>query len=148
MLDSISSSLHFVGPLIFALSLTGFDESNLPYVAAFFLWGVASHAYGAVQDVIPDRQGGLSSIATFFGSRTTIWIALVCYLLAVLIVAMQGTVTYAVALAGLAYVANCLPYLNITDKESLKVNSGWRRFIWLNYAVGAVVTITLIAANF
>ena len=27
-------------------------------------WGMASHAFGAVQDVVPDREGGIASIAT------------------------------------------------------------------------------------
>ena len=63
-LDSITSSIHFVGPLVFAWALFGFDTIVWPYLIAFFLWGMASHAFGAVQDIIPDRKGKLSSIAT------------------------------------------------------------------------------------
>ena len=144
VLDSITSSLHFVGPLLFALSLTGFDVTAVPYVVAFFLWGMASHAFGAVQDISPDRQGGLSSIATFLGARVTVWFAAMCYFGAVAILILQGPATYALALAGLLYVGNCLPYLNITDSSSSTANAAWRRFIWLNFLSGAVVTITLI----
>lgn len=144
VLDSITSSLHFVGPLLFALSITGADTTAVPYVVAFFLWGMASHAFGAVQDIIPDRQGGLSSIATFLGARATVWFSVMCYAGAVAILAAQGPAFYALALAGLLYVVNCLPYLNVTDRNSSNANTAWRRFIWLNFVTGAVVTVTLI----
>lgn len=147
VLDSITSSLHFVGPLLFALSLTGFAVAAVPYLVAFLLWGVASHAFGAVQDIVPDRQGGLKSIATFLGARLTVWFSLVCYLAAVVIVAVQGPALYAIAIAGLLYVINCLPYLAIDDKKSAVVHAAWRRFIWLNFITGAVVTITLITTS-
>lgn len=60
LLDSVTSSIHFVGPMIYALLLTGFSSEYLPLITAFFLWGAASHAFGAVQDIIPDREGGLA----------------------------------------------------------------------------------------
>ena len=144
VLDSITSSLHFVGPLLFALSLTGFAVAAVPYLVAFLLWGVASHAFGAVQDILPDRQGGLHSIATFLGARATVWFSVVCYAVAGLIVAIQGSAVYAIACISVLYVVNCLPYVAITDKKSATVNTAWRRFIWLNFIAGAVVTITLI----
>ena len=144
VLDSITSSLHFVGPLLFALTLTGFNAATLPYVVAFFLWGMASHALGAVQDILPDREGKIYSIATFFGARVTVWFSVICYLVAVMLVAWQGPALYPVAAAGLLYIANCLPYARVTDETSAGVNAAWRRFIWLNFIAGAVVTMTLI----
>ncbi|MDQ5913083.1 MAG: hypothetical protein QG659_505, partial [Patescibacteria group bacterium] len=71
VLDSVTSSIHFVGPLFFALVLTGWMPVYIPCVVAFFFWGIASHALGAVQDINPDRKAKISSIATFFGARTT-----------------------------------------------------------------------------
>ena len=144
ILDSITSSLHFVGPLLVAIAVLTPAINVWPYVIAFFLWGIASHAFGAVQDIIPDRKGKLHSIATVFGARATVWISLACYVGASVIVATQGQWT--VAVAGLAYVINIAPYMFVTDKASAKTNTAWRRFIWINYAVGAVVTITLITA--
>lgn len=144
VLDSITSSLHFVGPLIYALGLTGFSVSSLPYLLAFFLWGMASHAFGAVQDIIPDREGSLSSVATVLGARRTVWMSALLYLSACALVGMQGGMSLVVAIAGLAYVANVAPYLRITDQTSAGSNRGWRRFIWINYAVGAVVTMVLV----
>ncbi len=145
LLDSMTSSIHFVGPLIFALSLTNFPMSAWPYVIAFFLWGMASHAFGAVQDIIPDRQAGLASIATFLGARATVWFSLLLYTAASVIIAFQGKAVFAVAAVGLVYVANCAPYVHISDADSGQTNRAWRRFIWFNMFAGFVVAITLIS---
>lgn len=146
-LDSISSSLHFVGPLLFAYSLVGATPDGWIAAAAFFFWGVASQAFGAVQDIVPDRQAGIRSIATVLGARWTVWFALVGYTIACVVTALIGGYGLIVAAGGLAYVANVLPYLSITDEHSSLARGGWRRFMWLNYAVGAVVTVCLIAAS-
>lgn len=143
-LDSITSSIHFVGPMIVAIAATGFHPQVWPFAVALFLWGIASHAFGAVQDVIPDRKGKLQSVATIIGARATVWFSLVLYLCAALLVGIQGGTGFIVALAGLSYVANVLPYVQITDKTSAIANEAWRRFIWLNYGVGAIVTVCLI----
>jgi len=143
-LDSITSSIHFVGPMIFAIAVTAFDPKAWPFAIALFLWGVASHAFGAVQDVIPDRKGKLRSIATIIGARGTVWLSYALYVAAVIVIARQGGLAYIVAVAGALYIANVSGYLFITDETSANANKGWRRFIWMNYIVGAVVTICLI----
>lgn len=144
-LDSFTSSSHFVGPLLFALALNGFPESAWPFVAAFFLWGLASHAFGAVQDIIPDREGKISSIATILGARNTVWFAFVLYAIAAGIVLAQGMPAAVVGVTGLAYGINVLLFVRVTDTTSGQTNTGWRRFIWMNYFAGFVVTMTLIA---
>ena len=144
VLDSITSSYHFVGPMLFALALFGFPEAAWPYAAAFFLWGMASHAFGAVQDIIPDREGSLASIATVFGARWTVRLSALFYFLSSLVLLVNGLQALPVAIVGLIYVANCLPYLYVSDEDSGAANKGWRRFIWLNLAAGAVVTMTLL----
>ncbi len=143
-LDSITSSLHFVGPMIFAISLFGFVDTAWPVVIAFFLWGIASHAFGAVQDVIPDREGKLASVATVIGARATVWLSLVFYSIAAVLIMVQGGYALFVGIAGLAYAINVLPYIKITDASSERAHAGWRRFIWINYPVGAVVTVVII----
>lgn len=144
VLDSITSSIHFVGPMIFAVVLTGFEPAFIPYVVAFFLWGAASHAFGAVQDIIPDRAGGLASVATVFGASVTTRIVFMLYIISSVIVVSQGWPALVVGFAGLVYAANVLPYYDITDASSADSNRGWRRFIWLNLFVGFVITITLL----
>ena len=146
-LDSITSSMHFVGPLLFAYSLVGTTAEGLIAAGAFFAWGVASQAFGAVQDVVPDREAGIKSIATVFGARTTVRFSLLMYVLAALLTAMIGGFAYVVALAGLVYVANVWPYTTITDENSSRARAGWRRFMWLNYGVGAVVTVCLVSSH-
>ena len=146
-LDSITSSLHFVGPMIYAFSLLGFTTSTLPIVIAFFLWGIASHAFGAVQDIIPDRQGKLASIATVIGARATVWMSLILYVVAALLIMSVGGTAVFVGIAGLAYAVNVIPYLKLTDDTSEKAHAGWRRFIWINYPVGAIVTVVIILST-
>jgi 4-hydroxybenzoate polyprenyltransferase len=107
--------------------------------------GMASHAFGAVQDIIPDRKANIASIATAFGARATVWFCIVLYLSAALLVTMQGMAYLAVGLAGLAYVANILPYWAVNDDTSPQTNRAWKRFIWLNYLSGAVVTLVIIS---
>lgn len=147
VLDSITSSLHFTGPLLFALAIAGFPAAAWPFIAAFFIWGMASHAYGAVQDIIPDKKGGLHSIATAFGARTTVIVAWIGYLGAAAIIALQGAAFWGIAVAGLLYALNITGDLTITNKTSGKANKGWKRFLWLNYLSGAVVTITIVALS-
>lgn len=146
-LDSVTSSIHFVGPMIYAMAVLPASAAvAIPFAIALFLWGLASHAFGAVQDVIPDRKGGLKSIATVIGARPTVWFAAGLYLAASLLVLAQGGLSWIIALAGLLYIANVAPYLWITDKTSAKANKGWRRFIWCNYIVGAIVTMVILAS--
>lgn len=144
VLDSATSSLHFVGPLLFALSLTGFPTYAWGFVIAFFIWGMASHAFGAVQDIVPDKKGGIASIATFLGARRTMWFAYLMYLIAAFVIYLQGGAYIAVALVGIAYAFNISSYLTVTEKTSATVNKAWKRFLWLNYCAGAVVTMVIL----
>lgn len=144
VLDSITSSTHFVGPLLFAMSLVNFPQRAWPYALAFFLWGMASHAFGAVQDIVPDREAGIGSIATVFGARWTVWLSLGLYTASIATITMANIGSWPVAVAGLLYVANILPFRSITDATSGHANAGWKRFIWLNMIAGAVVTVTLL----
>ena len=144
LLDSITSSCHFVGPLVYALVLLGWHHNYWPFVLAFFCWGMASHAFGAVQDIIPDREGKLSSIGTVLGARATTWFALGLYAVACLILATQGLAGLIVAVAGLLYIVNIAGYWKITDATSETANVAWRRFIWLNLITGFVVSMVLI----
>lgn len=145
VLDSITSSLHFVGPLVYALALTEFSATAWCIVAAFFCWGMASHAFGAVQDIIPDREGGLHSIATRFGAKTTTRIVIGLYLLSSVLLLPLGLPAAAFSLIGLLYVANVWRYRNVSDADSGQTNKAWRRFIYLNMVAGFVITMFLIA---
>jgi 4-hydroxybenzoate polyprenyltransferase len=146
-LDSLTSSSHFVGPMIYALALSGVDMSERPVLSsilAFTLWGVASHAFGAVQDVKADREADISSIATLIGAKATVWFAFIAYAAAGVLVMNTIWPGPLAAIAALPYLLILTPYLNITDEDCERANKGWRRFIWLNFFAGAVVSLILI----
>lgn len=144
-LDSLTSSTHFVSPAVYALVLVGADFTTglWAILVAFFLWGMASHAFGAVQDILPDREGGLGSIGTVLGARFTVWFAFISYALAGVL--MFWTEVPAAALLAVPYLVNIGPHLRVTDATSESVNVAWRRFLWLNYLTGFLVTMIFIA---
>jgi 4-hydroxybenzoate polyprenyltransferase len=114
-------------------------------LAAFFLWGAASHAFGAVQDVVADREGGIASIATVIGARRTVRLSVTLYLLAgILLLATEWPGPLAAVLA-LPYAVNALGWWRVTDETAPTANRGWRRFLWLNFLTGFGVTMLLIA---
>lgn len=146
-LDSLTSSSHFVGPVIFGLSLAGVNLAQPQIIlcmGAFLLWGIASHAFGAVQDVHADREGGIASIATVIGARATVRIALAAYVVAAVMLLLLGWPYSLAALAALPYLIILAPYWNITDATCARANSGWKKFIWLNFIAGAVITLLVI----
>ncbi|SBN62142.1 4-hydroxybenzoate polyprenyltransferase [Curtobacterium sp. 9128] len=149
-LDSLTSSTHFVSPAVYGLALAGTHWTGqlVAVCVAFFLWGVASHAFGAVQDVLADRAGGIGSVATVIGARTTVRLAFVAYVvagIALLFSAFPGPIA---AVVVIPYALNVLPWWNVTDDGAESANAGWKRFLWINYLAGFLVTMTLIAYAF
>jgi 4-hydroxybenzoate polyprenyltransferase len=104
---------------------------------------MASHAFGAVQDIRADREANIASIATFFGARTTTRAALVMYLAAGSLLLTLGMPGSLVATAAVPYILILLPHLNITDETCETANKGWKRFIYLNFFAGTVVTLVV-----
>lgn len=147
LLDSATSSMHFVGPLLYAYSLVGVSYHGWIVALAFFAWGIASQAFGAVQDIVPDREAGIRSVATVLGARTTVWFATSMYMIAVVLVALLGGLGYVIALAGMMYVWNTLQYGMITDKTAARARNGWKRFLWMNYVMGFIVTLCLLSTK-
>jgi 4-hydroxybenzoate polyprenyltransferase len=148
VLDSITSASHFVGPMIYALAVARVnlaDPKILAIIAAFTLWGAASHAFGAVQDVTADRAANISSIATFFGARVTTRLALTAYAASGILLVLAGTQAEAAAIAAMPYIAVVAPFWFITDETCEVANRGWRRFMWLNFFAGSVVTLMLLS---
>lgn len=146
VLDSLTSSLHFVTPAAYGAALAGAEMTPLLACAlgAFLLWGMASHAFGAVQDIGPDRDAGISSIATAFGAGPTVRLALVLWTAAGLLMLGAGWPWFLAALLVTPYLAVGLPYRSLTDEQADRAHNGWRHFLWINYAVGAALTILLL----
>ena len=149
VLDSITSSTHFVSPAVYAVALAGVgpDARAVLLLAAFFCWGMASHAFGAVQDVPADREAGIGSVATVLGARTTVIGAAVLYLAAGVFAACSGWPTALAGLLALPYLAMVLPFVGITDATAERANRGWRRFLAINYGAGFAVTMLAIVAS-
>ena len=146
-LDSFTSAVHFVGPMVYGLVLAGSsiaDTKVVAVIAAFMGWGMASHAFGAVQDVRADREAGIKSVATQIGARNTVRFAFVLYLLSALVVMTIGWHGVVASLAVVPYLLIISPYLNITDEDCERANGGWKRFIWLNFFAGALISLVVI----
>jgi len=147
ILDSITSSTHFVSPAVYGLVLAGaqWDWRVVVVLIAFFLWGMASHAFGAVQDVVPDRSGGIASVATVLGAAWTVRAAIAAWLVAGLLMLLMPFPANLAAILALPYLALAWPYRSVSDAESGTANRAWRRFLLVNYLVGFAVTMILIA---
>ncbi len=146
VLDSVTSSTHFVSPAAYGLVLAGAEWTPQLWaiLAAFFAWGMASHAFGAVQDVVPDREGGIASVATVLGARATVRLAIALWALAgalMLLTAWPGPLA---ALVAVPYIWLAAPFWSVTDGASGAANRGWRRFLWVNYGCGFLVTMLCI----
>lgn len=163
VLDSVTSSLHFSTPAWFAVTLlaggaggdsagggagvlgSGVSAAGVVGLIAFFLWGMASQAFGAVQDIGPDREAGLKSIATAFGARGTVAVAVGLYAAAAVLMGLTPFPLDIMAVVGLAYTANAVRFLSIDDASAERTRAGWQVFLWLNYAAGFVLTMILLA---
>ena len=150
VLDSLTSSSHFVGPMIVGLSVASGDfwspDASL-LIFAFACWGMASHAFGAIQDIKADREGGISSIATVFGAKRTAWFVVALYVAAIVAVAIGlGLDGLALVGVGLGYIWAVAPSVKLTDETCEQSNSGWKKFLWLNMVAGFAATILLILA--
>lgn len=148
VLDSLTSAMHFVGPLLYALVLADADLSERtawPVLVAFVLWGMASHAFGAVQDVRADREGGIASVATVLGAHATVVGSFVLYLGAsalLLLVPWPGVLA---AVLPLPYAVSVARFWSVRDEDCERAHAGWRTFLWLNLVTGFLVTMLLIA---
>jgi 4-hydroxybenzoate polyprenyltransferase len=149
VLDSITSSTHFVSPAVYGVALAGVAPrgSAVLLLAAFFSWGMASHAFGAVQDIPADREAGIASVATVFGARPTVVGSAVLYLLAGVLAGVSGWPTQLAGLLAIPYVVMVLPFATITDATAERANRGWRRFLAINYGAGFGVTLLAIIAS-
>ena len=146
-LDSITSATHFVGPLVYGIALAGgslADPRLILIIVGFYLWGMASHAFGAVQDIRADREAKISSIGTALGARATTWLAFSLYLIAGVLALFLGERYSWAALAVLPYLVVIGRELDITDQNCERANRGWKRFIWLNFLAGSIVSALII----
>lgn len=113
-------------------------QASLPAIIAFAGWAVASHAFTSIQDIEADRAGGIQTVATFLGARTTAWFALAGYCVAVGAAAQYGLVWGAIVAVYPVLVAW---YMLQPSRE--RANQLYRFFIALNSVLGFFVTVYL-----
>ncbi|MDO8106304.1 prenyltransferase [Isoptericola sp. b441] len=148
VLDSMTSSTHFVSPALYGLVLVGepIGRTGWTVLAAFFAWGMASQAFGAVQDVVADREAGIGSVATVLGAARTVRLAVGLWVLAgalLLTTAWPGPLAAALVLP---YVGLAWPFRSVPDERADAAHRGWQQFLVANYVVGFAVTMLLIWA--
>lgn len=143
--DSLTSAAHFVMPAVFGLVLAGatLTPVTVLVLTAFLLWGMASHAFGAVQDVVADRQAGVASIATVIGAKGTVRFAVTLYVFAGVVMAFAPWPLPLIAGVAVIYIATIVPWWSVADEAAEGANKGWRRFLLLNFIAGAVVVLVL-----
>ena len=148
VVDSMTSSTHFVSPALYGLVLVGAPIGRTAWLvlAAFFAWGMASQAFGAVQDVVADREAGIGSVATVLGATRTVRVALALWTAAALLLLPTAWPGPLASLLVLPYLALAWPFRSLPDVRAAEANRGWRQFLVANYVVGFGVTMLLIWA--
>lgn len=144
--DSLTSATHFVSPAVYGIVLAGAVVTGplIALLVAFFLWGIASHAFGAVQDILADRAAGIGSIATVIGAKATTRFAIAAYLASGLLLLLLPWPGVLAAVLAVPYAASIWPFRSLTDAEAERANVGWKRFLALNFLTGFLVTLILI----
>lgn len=147
-LDSFTSAVHFVSPAVYGLVLAGarWDVALVLFVIAFLCWGIASHAFGAVQDITADRAADISSIGTVLGATRTTRFALLAYAAAGVLMLFTPWPGPLAAVLVVPYLVAIWPYRSLADAECEQATRGWKRFLWLNQIAGFGVTMLLIWA--
>ncbi len=145
-LDSINSALHFVLPFVFGLVYGQSSSYFWLVIAAFMSWGMASQAFGAIQDIKPDRSANIKSIATVLGAKRTNYYVIGLYMITVIITAIAYLPFGLIAALFLSlYVLNASFFLKYkSDARSNQYHRGWQNFMWLNIIVGFVLAQLLL----
>ena len=145
ILDSLTSASHFTLPAIAGFLVAGHAPAELPWaiLGGFFVWGVASHAIGAIQDIAYDRAAGIGSIATSIGARATAAAALAGYGIAVGVALAVGG-PYGPPAAAVLALYLLLPLAIAASPTEAQARRAWRSFLALNPIAGFVLTLLLL----
>lgn len=146
LVDSATSSFHYTSPFIFGSLLAGAGFQYVPAFATFYIWVMANHAFGAIQDIEPDKEAGIASVATKLGSARTIIFVLIAYIIAaslpLVFYGTQGIIATLLLAPYVYIVAKTLPKRH--DSNSPLFSKGWKQFLYVNYAVGFIFTLILL----
>ena len=145
-LDSATSAFHYTSPFLFGIFFADGLNLWIPAFITFYIWVMANHAFGAIQDITPDREGGIDSVATVFGAAKTIIFVLFGYTIAailpVIFYGWHGIVVSALLLPYVYLVAKTLPARH--DDQAPIFRKNWKAFLYVNYGVGFLLSLYLI----
>lgn len=145
-IDSFTSSFHYTSPFLFGLFLFSSPDLWASAFAGFYFWAVGNHAFGAIQDIGPDREAGIKSIATYLGAGKTIVFTVIAYGLAIIAPVLgYGLYGFAAAVAVAPFLLTVLATWKYRDNDRApQFRAAWHRFVFLNYIVGGVSSLLLI----
>jgi 4-hydroxybenzoate polyprenyltransferase len=129
--DSVSNGLYILPGVAVYAQLSG----ALPPAAAIvgaWLWSMAMHTYSAIPDIGPDRTAGITTTATWLGSRRTLWYCGVVWSLA--------AATFAIVDPRWGALMLVYPLLLVVwDRRDIPTARAYWYYPWINTAVGAVI---------
>lgn len=148
LLDSFTSSFHYTSPFIYGGLLIGAAELFLPAYIAFFVWVMANHVFGAIQDITPDRKANIRSVATELGASKTIVLVLTGYVVAACLpVVFYGWKAIVVSLLLAPYVVMVARTVPFRSKDTAPIfGKAWDQFLYYNYFSGFILTMLLLVA--
>ena len=147
LLDSFTSAFHYASPLLFGILWAGSTKLWFPVFVAYYVWAMANHAFGAIQDIRPDREAGIRSIATYLGATNTVSFCLFAYMVAAALPTMLfGKFGIIPTFLLLPYVGLALRALMAKEKEDNPVfHRSWQMVTYLNYIIGASLSTYLLS---
>jgi len=146
IIDSLTSAFHYASPFLYGLLLMGQIGDWWAVFVGFYLWVCGNHAFGAIQDIIPDKNAGIASIATRLGSQSTLYFVVAMYGLSMLSFPLffgaVGLVGSLAVVPYLVFALRCLP--DRRRSASPRFSRYWRYFLYTNYVMGALGTMTVV----
>ncbi|GAC1391657.1 MAG: prenyltransferase [Candidatus Saccharimonadales bacterium] len=146
IIDSLTSSFHYTSPFLFGVLYGRSRYLWLTAFLSFFVWAMANHAFGAIQDIKPDQEAGIESIATKFGSSATTLLCISLYTVAAMLplifFGVYGIGFTVVLFSYVILVARTLPYRKQYNYEIF--HKSWQYLTIMNYVCGFLVSILLL----
>ncbi len=138
ILDSFSNFFYIMPGVIGYVLVEGTFPNNDILIAAS-LWSVGMHLFSAVVDIDADKQGEISTTATFFGFRNSLLLTSTIWFISVSLV-----VHYSLFLL-LGYVYPLLSLFVLIRKSNI-IKVYWA-FSWINALCGFILFLIVYAKN-
>lgn len=140
VIDSLFNGLYVMPGLVgYGLMTSQFPEPLL--IAAAWIWSAAMHAYSAIPDIEADTRAQLKTIATVLGSKGTIGLCALLYLLAA--VFSYSTLGWFAVFAAAVYLGLMAVSLNRSSKQLMSV---YKWFPFVNTVIGFGLFVFAIAS--